>query len=628
MSTEENLIRSLKEIFIDEKNIDYIIPFYQRNFSWGEEHIYQLMQDIYTSYYKNKDSNYFIGTLVTIKREDTNTYEVIDGQQRLTALSLILRYMIDDDNMQVKIKYDARDSVTKFLENYYKNTSAVILPEVPHPFDTAVHAIKNLKLIDTDNNDTTVDINTLKNDEGFINYLKDNVKIVRVEMPSTTDIETYFEIMNNRGEQLKQHEIIKVKVIEKLNSKSATKYAEIWDACSQMDVYIQKKFEKLDRETLFGTQYDEICSYDKFKEFLRTDVKTHKQKSNDINSILNDKISEQIKDNKHEYHVASNAIIDFPNFLMQVFKLYDTEIPLNDNNMLDKDNNNNIKVLNTIKDPVRFLYHLLYCRTFFDRYIVRSIEENGKNIWMLQKPTKYDDTWNYINTFNDKESDHIIKTLSMLQVTFRTKIYKNWLNLILSKYCNKNLESSITTLEDTIKINLNVDEYIQFLESNIINPYYEDNFSELMGKIDTYAEGTKTPHFLFNFINYLYWLENKSQRSKEIKDFDFKYHNSIEHHLSQHHSHSQNIGKECLDYLGNLCLVSRSDNSSMSDHSPEDKSKRKLSDSLPPKQQIMYQMTSDSGKWEDEEIKQHQNDIKILLSKKDSLISINKTPVI
>ncbi len=73
-----NLLKSLEDIFFNDSSKKYIIPFYQRNFSWGDLEIKQLIDDIYSN--KDKDSNYFIGTLVTIKHKNNTNYdEVIDG---------------------------------------------------------------------------------------------------------------------------------------------------------------------------------------------------------------------------------------------------------------------------------------------------------------------------------------------------------------------------------------------------------------------------------------------------------------------------------------------------------------------------------------------------------------------
>ena len=58
-------ILNVEQIF----NSRYVVPLYQRNFAWGEEQISQLLQDINESI-KVKDQQCFIGSLVTIRRQD------------------------------------------------------------------------------------------------------------------------------------------------------------------------------------------------------------------------------------------------------------------------------------------------------------------------------------------------------------------------------------------------------------------------------------------------------------------------------------------------------------------------------------------------------------------------------
>ena len=83
----------------------YVVPIYQRNFAWVEEQICQLLQDIRESI---NDQQYYIGSLVVLRRQD-GTFEVIDGQQRLTTLALlsyVLQLKIETD-----IHYDSRPEV-------------------------------------------------------------------------------------------------------------------------------------------------------------------------------------------------------------------------------------------------------------------------------------------------------------------------------------------------------------------------------------------------------------------------------------------------------------------------------------------------------------------------------------
>ena len=76
----------------------YVIPEYQRPYSWAEDKCYDLWNDIIEKYEEEKRKNkkfdnkgeYFLGTMVLIKNNN-GIFEVIDGQQRLTSL-LISRY--------------------------------------------------------------------------------------------------------------------------------------------------------------------------------------------------------------------------------------------------------------------------------------------------------------------------------------------------------------------------------------------------------------------------------------------------------------------------------------------------------------------------------------------------------
>ena len=77
---------SVKDLLKDEAI--YLVPMYQRNYAWGKGEIDQLIQDVLDSLLKESSATYYIGTLVVYKRKD-GRYEVIDGQQRFTTLSLM-----------------------------------------------------------------------------------------------------------------------------------------------------------------------------------------------------------------------------------------------------------------------------------------------------------------------------------------------------------------------------------------------------------------------------------------------------------------------------------------------------------------------------------------------------------
>ena len=89
--------KTIEGLFSDKKT-DFLIPDYQRPYAWEIKECQQLWEDIFSfafpddDYEKfNNDDEYYLGTIVTFKNEDSKKLEVIDGQQRLTTLMLLLR---------------------------------------------------------------------------------------------------------------------------------------------------------------------------------------------------------------------------------------------------------------------------------------------------------------------------------------------------------------------------------------------------------------------------------------------------------------------------------------------------------------------------------------------------------
>ncbi|MCS3557274.1 MULTISPECIES: DUF262 domain-containing protein [unclassified Sphingobacterium] len=601
-----NLNKSLEQIFQSK----YIVPLYQRNYAWDQDEIEQLLQDLYENFKKsqiNSSLNYFIGSLVVLKRKD-GFYEVIDGQQRLTTLSLLLK--IIDKVKEPKLFYESRLEVEAFFDSYYRNGNTKDVTfnyKVSHLINAVDLLQQTIVNPDERKQKRLFDIEDF---EKFKNFVFQNVILVRVEIPQDTDVASYFEIMNNRGEQLQKHEILKSYLMETLKDKDGNyfekqqdEFSKIWDACSQMDTHIQKLFSAEVREKYFGENYDEIHEVDfqneETIENIGVSINQALDKiSENTNSIQIDDIDDAGKD---------QSIIDFSNFLMHIFKIkyktylengVETEIPLNEKDLIVVYNG----IINL--DAKDFINDLLYYRTVFDRFIIKATEEENeeeKYRWTLQKPYKYlyekknRTSLKFKNIFENQ--DRLSKSISLLQVTFRNKKYKNWLQSLLNYFFDK--EKFTVKCED-----------LQYFIDQLILEYYDTNIN-----FDQFDQGVKVPHFLFNFIDYLYWVKIPS-------DFKFTYRNSVEHHLPQ--SYKNEINETLLDNLGNLCLVSKSSNSKMNNEHPVGKaaeSGKYYRKNLPPKQKIMYNLTNLKNKWGNDEIEIHKNEIVELLSRRRELLN-------
>ena len=208
-------VLSVEDIFKDK----YIIPLYQRNFAWGEEQISILLQDIYESMCSG-DKHFYMGSLVVLDRGN-GEFEVIDGQQRLTMLSILSGIL--DMRIPLCLRYDSRPEV----EDFFRVLNSGDMPKnrkessISHFFD-AIDLVWSTQLDVEKSEPVTLELESVK--DKMVDYIKHNVCLVREIMPNDTDVAAYFEIMNNRGEQLQEHEIIKGLLLGKLHDERNDKY--------------------------------------------------------------------------------------------------------------------------------------------------------------------------------------------------------------------------------------------------------------------------------------------------------------------------------------------------------------------------------------------------------------------
>ena len=78
----------LSKIF--SKEFDYYIPTYQRPYAWTEEETETLFDDLLDFFNTEQTDNYFLGSIVLIKEDEKPYADVIDGQQRLTTLTILI----------------------------------------------------------------------------------------------------------------------------------------------------------------------------------------------------------------------------------------------------------------------------------------------------------------------------------------------------------------------------------------------------------------------------------------------------------------------------------------------------------------------------------------------------------
>ena len=608
MSKKNKYVKPLKiNVLLD--NDKYIIPIYQRNYAWEDKEISLLIQDLGNACQKSKD-NYYIGSLVVYKRENGD-FEVIDGQQRLTTLTLIMHYLFKNGFTR-NVYFEHRKNSDWALDHLE------LKDDIPSVFKKALDSIEKHWAI-------AVKAVAPKDLADF--FLK-KVEIIRTEVPKDTDLNHYFEIMNTRGEQLEKHEILKARLLEILpEGVHRSAFAQIWDACSDMSRYVIMGIESSLRTIIFSADwqdkpklFDDIVSdYDNNAKNTQQSTKAASSKSSILTIIerKEQKVDQTVQNN--EFTEGSfNSVIDFSNFLMHVLRIYlekyhstreFRDISLDEKELLNAFD----KEWSKETDVIKFIDTLLSCRYLFDKYIIKSStlrsEDEHWSLWKIVKGNS--SSYYYKNTFGsdsgesndidaDEQTKRAIMLLSMFHVSNPSRIYKNWLYAVLRwLFDNK----------DDIKQS----DYIKFLEELCDKFYFgnncqgEDITDIILGKeIDfssnkEWNDGVFVPNFVFNRLDYQLWKEHKDRYPK----FRFTFRSSVEHHYPQHPSEEHGLEKldqKTLDNLGNLYLLSQSKNSRLSNLPPNAKKSyypKGDYDSL--KQAIM--MSYD--KWGEDEIKVH-----------------------
>lgn len=217
--------RTISQVLTEQ--LRYQIPSYQRPYSWEVENVTQLLDDVWEAFQAN-DSEYFIGSLITIEVEEKALYDVVDGQQRLTTLNLILarlRDHIDDKGIQgdlgqrilpkdvyskkvASARLTLRSKDQSFFLKYALNSEivddAVIEKTVRGKNFPQQRIAENLQAISK-----FLDAKPKADLPLFAQYLLNNVYVVFVMTKSFKSAYRLFNVLNARGMQLSNADLIK-----------------------------------------------------------------------------------------------------------------------------------------------------------------------------------------------------------------------------------------------------------------------------------------------------------------------------------------------------------------------------------------------------------------------------------
>jgi uncharacterized protein with ParB-like and HNH nuclease domain len=263
----------VSSLFDTENKITYFIPLYQREYSWGKSQWETLFDDIIEN-----ESGYFLGSIICINNSndaiDLQKLEVVDGQQRLTTLSilfialfnilkeneaLLTRDQYADSinlNRRLIIKQNGHQRLTPQLQNNNADDYRSLLIEfgVIEQSGRRPSNAGNRRIYKAFNyfksriseyiGEENPNISKLFH---FLDKLN-QASIVKIEVSSHTDAYILFESLNNRGMPLTSVDLIKNKLLSKLSerdSENINNYFERWsDVLKNLgdDFSIQERF--------------------------------------------------------------------------------------------------------------------------------------------------------------------------------------------------------------------------------------------------------------------------------------------------------------------------------------------------------------------------------------------------
>ena len=589
---------TVRELFDGQRR--FRVPIYQRAYAWGKVEIETLIRDVASALDKPA---YYIGSLVLHEVRDIESdqpvFDVIDGQQRLTTLFIALTHPdLRSDLLTLGAPFRIADRLLTFEERKRSNVDLATLarPEVSPAAieslrDDAIKAgaetVANLlgdeARLEKMLLEQGVRMSVTGLTQRVLSYLLDQVQIVLTELPPDTDLNHYFEVMNTRGEQLEKHEIVKAHLLGLIGEDEDGRalFSTIWDACSDFTRHVQARFQPSDRSVIFGDPGR--LGEEGWSTFLPTGigdlarVGTDRPATFAMGDLYLDSLLDEPEPSLPRTATAGpsddgdagryGAIIDFPNFLLHVLRLYaggDGDISLDDKKLVAQFE----RTITSGSAALDFAYRLLRAKFLFDNFIIKPVDEPGgsdDSNWVIHRlhytrPEARSAKLSPRNAFG-MQTQQVLMLQAMYQVTNQRRVYKEFFYQLI-EYLDAKWASDRP---------IDGQEFIGHIHQ------MADDDLEALGVRDGDGldTGTGVPHFAFNILDYkLWWLSEIEGLLPEglpvvkVSGFRFAYRTSIEHFLPSNLAESEDR-LAAVNRFGNLCLMTRTENSRRSDHTPD-----------------------------------------------------------
>ncbi len=281
----------LKDILATALVSYYQIPDYQRPYQWTEENCEKLLDDLFFNYEDDRESDYFCGSLVLVKSDPnskTETYDIVDGQQRLSTFILLAKVLAD-----LYIYNGLDPEYLEYLQESWKDRYTVrkrlsfntIGSNAEDDFAYALEHFNDSQASKNKNNKNNYLKNAIclkdylmkkeiENIDDFIDWLYSNVVFITITCPDADKALRIFNVLNARGLALNATDIFKGELLKKLTEEKeqeelATRWENLRQKCldngfametlfSQYLVYLESKTSKEKMEKMLVTWFKNL----------------------------------------------------------------------------------------------------------------------------------------------------------------------------------------------------------------------------------------------------------------------------------------------------------------------------------------------------------------------------------
>jgi len=307
-------IYQISTIFDIDLKIKYEVPKYQREYIWGKEQWENLFNDLADS-----DGGHFLGSIICINNGvdalGMTPLEVIDGQQRLTTISLLFASIYN------KLRNDKRnddDFITeksnlkhRLTQKRCENTPKLKLCYQNNNFEDYNAILTEIGLYHISNKPSNLGNKRIYKAYKYFNenlrdldyhqvmeilYKINSALLVKIEVNSHSDAFVLFETLNNRGMPLSAMDIIKNKILSELENKKVRSVDEAYDEWLKLvgnlpDPPIQERFL---RQYYNAFKYKERIKVEKFHRATKPNlIKIYENLINQDSGFIFDELIEK-----------------------------------------------------------------------------------------------------------------------------------------------------------------------------------------------------------------------------------------------------------------------------------------------------------------------------------------------